>query len=408
MDIQEQMRILQQGTQEIVSPGELRDKLLRASREGRPLTVKLGLDPSAPDIHLGHTVVLRKIRQFQNLGHRAVLIIGDFTGRIGDPTGRSRTRPALTAEQVLENARTYERQLLRVLDPAKTELRFNGEWLGELRFADVVKLGSTTTVARILERDDFHNRFTAQQSIGVHELLYPLMQAYDSVHLHADVELGGTDQRFNILCGRDLQRAYGQEAQCAIFMPLLEGLDGREKMSKSLGNYVGVDESPDDMLGKLMSIPDGLISRYFELVTDIHPDELAEMRDGLAAGMLNPRDAKLRLAVDVTTLYHGAQAAGDARERFESRFSRRELPQDAPSFAVPPSLCGPDGADLARLLLAAGLAPSLSEARRLTAQGAVRLNGQRQSGPQLIWRSGDILQAGRLRAVRLMEDTDNG
>ena len=406
MDIQEQMRILEQGAVEVVNPDELRDKLQRAAQEGRPLTVKLGMDPSAPDIHLGHTVVLRKIRQFQDMGHRAIIIIGDFTARIGDPTGRSRTRPALSAEQVTQNACTYERQVFRVLDPDRTELRFNSDWLGELRFADVVALAAQSTVARMLERDDFHNRFVAQQSIGVHELFYPLMQAFDSVHLHADVELGGTDQRFNILCGRDLQRGYGQQAQCAIFMPLLEGLDGKEKMSKSLGNYVGVEENPDDMLGKLMSIPDVLIPRYFALVTDIGPEELAALEQGLTEGALHPRDAKMKLAVEVTTLYHGAAAAQQAKDRFESRFSRRELP-DAPDFPSPP--CGNgDATDLARLLVAAGMASSLSEARRLITQGAVRLNGEKLNGPTVHWSPGDILQAGKLRAVRLVEKTGHG
>jgi tyrosyl-tRNA synthetase len=408
MDISEQMRILAQGATEIVNPDELRDKLQCAAQEGRPLTVKFGMDPSAPDIHLGHTVPLRKIRQFQDMGHRAVIIIGDFTARIGDPTGRSRTRPALTAEQVAQNAQTYQQQVFRVLDPEKTELQFNSTWLGQLNFTDVVALAAQSTVARMLERDDFHNRFAAQQSIGVHELLYPLMQAYDSVHMHADVELGGTDQRFNILCGRDLQRGYGQDAQCAIFMPLLEGLDGKEKMSKSLANYVGIDERADDIVGKLMSIPDGLITRYFVLVTDIHPDELAALETGLADGTTHPRDAKMRLATEVAALYHGQQAAAQARAHFESRFSRRELPQDAPDFTVPKEFESAEGCDAARLLFAAELAPSLSEARRLVAQGALRLNGNKLDGATLCWRNGDILQVGKLRAVRLREECSHG
>lgn len=402
MTIDEQIRIIAKGTAEIVNVDDLRAKLEKSAHTGNPLTVKLGLDPSAPDIHLGHTVVLRKIKQLQDMGHRAVLIIGDFTGRIGDPTGKSRTRRQLTEEEVKANARTYEEQLTRILDPDKTEFRFNSQWLGRLHFADVVNLASKTTVARMLERDDFHKRFTSQQPIGVHELFYPLMQGYDSVELGADIEIGGTDQRFNILFGRDLLRDFGHERQVALFMPLLEGLDGTEKMSKSLGNYVGIYEAPSDMYGKVMSLPDHLIVRYFELVTDVHPDEVARIRSGLAEGNLHPRDAKMRLAREITALYCGAEAAALAEEHFIRVFQRRELPGEAPEFAVPRALMGEGGADMPGLLAAAGLAASTSEARRLILQGAVKINGEKINQFKIDGlQSGDLLQAGKLKSVKL-------
>ena len=272
--IDEQLRIIAKGADEIIEVDELKAKLAQSEKENRPLTVKLGLDPSAPDIHLGHTVVLRKIKQLQDLGHKAVIIIGDFTGMIGDPTGKSKTRKPLTRKQVLENAETYEKQIFKILDRNKTEVRFNSEWLSKLNFEKVINLASTMTVARMLEREDFKKRFESNQSIGIHEFFYPLMQAYDSLEIKADIELGGTDQRFNVLMGRMLQKQYGQESQVTIFMPLLEGTDGVDKMSKSLGNYIGIDEPADIMYEKAMSIPDSLIIKYFELVTDIHPDEL--------------------------------------------------------------------------------------------------------------------------------------
>lgn len=401
--IDDQMRILAQGAAEIVTEGDLRAMLSESARTGRPLTVKLGLDPTAPDIHLGHTVVLRKVRQLQDMGHRAVLIIGDFTGRIGDPTGKSKTRPQLTEEAVQANARTYEEQLSAILDPARTEYRFNSRWLGAMGFADVVTLASKSTVARMLERDDFQRRFTENRSIGLHELLYPLMQAHDSVEIGADIELGGTDQRFNILAGRDLQAACGQARQAAIFMPLLEGVDGREKMSKSLNNAIGIHEPPDGMYGKVMSIPDGLILRYFELATDIGPDELDRVRSALAGGEMNPRDAKMRLAREITTLYHGGAAAGRAEERFVRVHRMKELPDALPSFAVPEDCRAGNGVDMARLLARAGLAASTSEARRLLMQGAVRVNGAKLGELKTEGlRSGDVLQAGKVRAVRLL------
>ena len=323
ISIEEQIRIISKGADEIINIEDLKTKLTKAQKEGKPLIVKLGLDPSAPDIHLGHAVVLRKIRQFQDLGHKAVIIIGDFTGMIGDPTGKSKTRKQLSREDVLKNAETYEKQIFRILDKDKTEVRFNSEWLGKMDFSDVIKLASKYTVARMLEREDFKNRFENHESIGIHEFFYPLMQGYDSIVLKADVELGGTDQRFNILMGRTLQKDYNQESQVAIFMPILEGTDGVEKMSKSLGNYIGVNEKPEEMYGKVMSIPDELIIKYFELATDIHPDEIEEIRKALDSGKTNPRDIKMKLAHEITLLYYDNIAAEEAQKALY-QYSRKK------------------------------------------------------------------------------------
>ena len=295
INIDEQIKIISKGTAEIIDLEELKQKLIKAKEDNRQLIVKLGLDPTAPDIHLGHTVVLRKARQIQDLGHKVIIIIGDFTGMIGDPSGRSKTRKELTQEEVLINAETYKKQMFKILDPDKTEVRFNSEWLSKLNFKDVIKLASKYTVTRMLEREDFKNRFKAQQSIAIHEFMYPLMQGYDSIAIKADIELGGTDQRFNILMGRTLQKEYNEDKQIAIFMPLLEGIDGIEKMSKSLGNYIGIDENCNDMYSKAMSIPDELIIKYYDLVTDIHPDEIEEIKKELESGKINPRDIKMKL-----------------------------------------------------------------------------------------------------------------
>lgn len=402
ISIEEQIKIIAKGADEIISREDLEAKLAEAQKEGRPLTVKLGLDPSAPDIHLGHTVVLRKIKQLQDLGHRAVIIIGDFTGMIGDPTGKSKARKQLSREEVLENARTYENQLFRVLDKEKTEVVFNSAWLGKLGFADVMKLASQCTVARMLEREDFKNRFEAHETIGIHEFFYPLMQGYDSIHLQADIELGGTDQRFNILMGRTLQKDYGMKPQVALFMPLLEGTDGVEKMSKSLGNYIGVDETPTEMYGKAMSIPDGLILRYFELVTDVHPDAIAEIRSLLESGETNPRDVKMRLAREITALYHGEAAAEEAQEHFITVFQKREIPEELPVVSVEDAM-GTDGKfDLARIVVAARFAPSSSEARRLVAQGAVRVNGERMdSVSTTAIEEGAVIQVGKKHFAKI-------
>ncbi|WPD19849.1 tyrosine--tRNA ligase [Thermaerobacter composti] len=394
----EQLEVLRRGAAEIVTEDELLRKLERSVRTGRPLRVKLGLDPTAPDLHLGHTVVLRKLRQFQDLGHQVVLIIGDFTGRIGDPTGKSVTRPQLTEEQVRENARTYAEQLGRILDMERTELTFNDRWLGAMTFADVVRLAAKYTVARMLERDDFAQRYREGRPIAIHEFLYPLAQAYDSVAVRADVELGGTDQKFNLLVGREIQREYGQEPQVALLMPLLEGTDGRDKMSKSLGNYIGIAEPPGEMFGKTMSIPDPLIVKYMVLATDLDMDEIRRLERGMAEGTVNPRDAKLRLAHALVRMYHGKAAADAAQEEFLRVFSRHELPAAMPEVTLPaPRL------DAVRLLRVAGMAPSNSEARRLIEQGAVRLDGRRITDPHaaLAPADGAVLQVGKRRFARL-------
>ncbi len=402
--IDEQIRIISKGAEEIIDAAELREKLSNSQKSGRPLTVKLGLDPTAPDIHLGHTVVLRKIRQFQDLGHKAVIIIGDFTGMIGDPTGRSKTRRQLTRAEVIENARTYETQIYKVLDRTRTQLRFNSEWLGKLSFADVISLASKYTVARMLERDDFQNRFSANEPIGIHEFFYPLMQGYDSIEIKADVELGGTEQRFNILMGRKLQKDYGQESQTAVFMPVLEGTDGIDKMSKSLGNYIGIDEDAGNMYGKVMSIPDQLIVKYFRLVTDVHPDEIDAMEKMLRNDQANPRDLKMRLAREITGLYHGAAAANQAEEGFVSVFQKKGVPDDIMEFMLPKEIHEGENVDISSLLVEVGFCPSKSEARRLVSQGAVRINGVKLEDCTVTGiKNGDILQAGKLRFVRLLK-----
>lgn len=400
--IDEQIKIIAKGADEIISIDDLRGKLERAQKTGMPLIVKLGLDPTAPDIHLGHTVVLRKIKQFQDFGHRAVIIIGDFTGMIGDPTGKSKTRKQLTREEVAYNAKTYERQIFKILDREKTEVRFNSEWLSKLNFADVIRLASKCTVARMLERDDFQNRFQGHESIGIHEFFYPLMQGYDSVELKADVELGGTEQRFNILMGRNLQKDYGQESQVAMFMPILEGTDGIEKMSKSLGNYIGINEEPNDMYGKVMSIPDNLIARYFELVTDIHPDEFTMLKEGLNSGNVNPRDIKMRLAREITALYHRREATILAEEHFRMVFQRREMPENITEYEIPLSLFDSDGVDAVKLLVSAGFSSSNSEARRLISQGAVKVNGNKIDTFKILGLcDGDVVQAGKLKFIKI-------
>ena len=400
--IEEQIKIIAKGAEEIITMEDLKAKLVRIQKEGGALTVKLGLDPSAPDIHLGHAVVLRKIRQFQDLGHKAVIIIGDFTGMIGDPTGRSKTRKQLSKEEVLENAKTYEKQIFRILDRNKTEVRFNSEWLGKLNFADVISLASKYTVARMLEREDFKNRFDSHESISVHEFFYPLMQGYDSVELKADVELGGTDQRFNILMGRTLQKDYGQESQVAVLMPILEGTDGVEKMSKSLGNYIGVGENPDDMYGKVMSIPDELIIKYYELATDIHPDEIKGIKTALEGGSVNPRDVKMRLAHEITRLYHGNDAADEAEKHFVAVFQKKEIPDEVPVVDIDRDMFINGRIDLIKVIASSGFAPSNSEARRLISQGAVKINGNRVENLQdADIKNGDIIQVGKRNFVKV-------
>lgn len=401
-----QLEILCAGAAEVISREDLLRKLEAVLAAGRPLRAKLGADPSAPDLHLGHTVVLNKLRQFQDLGHTAIFLIGDFTGMIGDPTGKSETRRPLTRDQVLANAETYKTQIFRVLDPARTEIRFNSEWLDPLTFADVVRLCAHYTVARILERDDFAGRYHEGRPIGLHEFLYPMAQAYDSVALRADVELGGTDQKFNLLVGREIQRGFGQEAQVALIVPILEGTDGLQKMSKSLGNAVGIADPPDEMFGKLMSIPDQIMPRYFEMVSGLPPDELEGVVRDLKGGTLHPRDAKIHLGKLLVRRYHSAEAAEAAAERFDAVFSRHRLPEHVEEFAVPRELIENGVVRLVRLLPAAGLAPSRLEARRLILAGAVEVDGRPVERGALDYRlgldQGHIVKVGKRRFKRII------
>ena len=328
-EIENQLAIMLKGVAQHTDIPEIRQKLIKVKEEGRPLRIKLGLDPSAPDIHIGHSVVLRKIRQLQDLGHEAVIIIGDYTGMIGDPTGKSKTRKQLSREDVERNANTYMEQIFKIIDRERTKVHYNSEWLSKMNFGDVIELAAKCTVARMLERDDFNNRYTNHLPLSVHEFFYPLMQAYDSVAIKADIELGGTDQTFNILMGRNIQRDYGQEPQLTLFMPLLEGTDGVEKMSKSLGNYIGISEEPEVIFEKVMKIPDSLIIKYYNLCTDVHPEEIAKLERKLEEGT-NPRDIKMMLAGEITGLYHGKEAAEGAGEHFKTVFQKSEIPENAP------------------------------------------------------------------------------
>ena len=395
--IDEQMRIIMKGVDDLIDEKELREKLIKSEKEGKPMIVKLGLDPSAPDIHLGHTVVLRKMKQLQDLGHQIVIIIGDFTGKIGDPTGKSKARKALTTEQVLANAKTYEEQIFKVLDKEKTIVRFNSEWLAKLNFEDVIKLAATITVARILEREDFKKRYEGQMPISVHEFFYPLMQAYDSIALEADIELGGTDQRFNLLMGRSLQREFGMESQIVIMMPLIEGLDGKEKMSKSLGNYIGIDEEAGIMYQKSMEIPDELIIKYYNLVTDVHPDEVNKIESQLKEGSVNPRDIKMNLAREIVTLYHGEESAKEAEERFKSVFKKGQIPEDIQTIQIKE-----DGFDLIEVLVSNEIVKSKSEVRRLASQGGVKVNGEKVEDLSTIVKESElVVQIGKKKFVKI-------
>jgi tyrosyl-tRNA synthetase len=364
------MDVLRRGVDEILPEEDLVEKLEESRETDTPLTVKLGCDPSRPDLHLGHTVVLRKLRQFQDLGHRAILIVGDFTGMIGDPSGRSKTRPALTLEETRRHGQTYYDQATRILDPDKTEILYNSEWLDEMSFSDVIELASNYTVARMLEREDFKNRYDAGQPISIHEFLYPLAQGQDSVHIEADVELGGTDQRFNLLLGRHLQETAGQDPQVCMMLPLLEGTDGTKKMSKSLDNAIGITEAPEDMYGKTMSIADDLIYRYAELVSDIPTDDLPKVKQFAEE---NPRDAKAQLAENIVAQYHGEDAAQKARAHFEQTVVQGDVPDDMPEYR--PEAGAGEEVGLLNLMSGAGLTESNSEARRLIEQGAVSIDG---------------------------------
>jgi tyrosyl-tRNA synthetase len=379
MTIDEQSALLTKGTVDCVPEDELRRKLERSAKTGKPLRVKAGFDPTAPDIHLGHTVLIRKMRHFQQLGHTVIFLIGDFTGMIGDPSGRSATRPPLTREQIDENAETYKQQIFKLLDRERTEIRFNNEWFSKFNAHDLINLAGKATVAQLLERDDFKKRFQSQTPISVHELMYALAQGYDSVALEADVELGGTDQKFNLLMARQIQQAYGvKEPQLIMTTPLLEGLDGVQKMSKSLGNYVGITESPRDMFGKIMSITDDLMWRYYELLTDLSLSDIAALREAVGRGERHPRDVKAEIARQIVADFHSQDAAGEASGEFDRMFREHQAPSDIPAVERPEGVIR-----LVKLLAAEGLAPSVSEAQRLVAQGAVRVNAERISDVKL-------------------------
>ena len=396
--VHHQMRVIKQGAEELIGEAELKAKIARSIREGIPLTIKFGMDPSAPDIHLGHAAALRKLKQMQDLGHNIVIVIGDFTAKIGDPTGKSRGRKAMTESEVFINAQTYQEQIFRILDRDRTQVRFNGEWLELLNLNEVLQLASTVTVARMLERDDFQNRFRGGVPIGLHEFFYPLMQAYDSVELEADLELGGTDQTFNILMGRQLQKDRGQEPQAALFMPLLEGIDGVEKMSKSLGNYIGICEDARTMFTKVMRVPDALIVKYFELATDIQPEALDKVKEALADGC-NPRDCKLELAGMITALYHTEAETAEEEQFFREAFTNKAVPEQAETLEA--VLESGTLLDCIRPLANAGIIASGAEFRRLIAQGGVQRNGSRVEGVEEKVKTGDVLKIGKRRFVRI-------
>lgn len=386
---------LERGTEEILIKPELVQKL----NKGRPLRIKVGFDPTAPDLHVGHTVIINKMRQFQELGHQVIFLIGDFTGRIGDPTGKSATRPPLTEEQVNQNATTYKEQVFKILDPDKTEVAFNSTWMGKMSSAEMIQLAAKQTVARMLERDDFSKRYKSNQPIAIHEFLYPLVQGYDSVVLRADVEMGGTDQKFNLLVGRELQRMYGQEQQVVITLPLLEGLDGINKMSKSLGNYIGITDAPNDMFGKIMSVSDELMWRYFDLLSFRPLSEIKQLRQQVANGF-NPRDVKFLLAKELITRFHNKAAAAAAQEDFITRFQKGALPDDLPEVSV-----DVEKADLpiANLLKNAGLVESTSEAFRMIQQGGVKIDGVKVEDRNLLISKGTIavIQVGKRKFAKV-------
>jgi len=391
--VEEQLALIQRGADEILVEAELIEKLKR----GQPLRIKAGFDPTAPDLHLGHTVLINKLRQFQDLGHQVIFLIGDFTGMIGDPSGKSVTRPPLTREQVLDNAETYKAQVFKILDPAKTEVAFNSTWMDQLSPADFIRLASQYTVARMLERDDFSKRYASNQSIAIHEFLYPLVQGYDSVALRADVELGGTDQKFNLLMGRELQRAYEQEPQCILTMPLLEGLDGVKKMSKSLGNYIGIQEAPGVMYSKLVSIPDTLMWRYFELLSFRSMEEIEGFKKDVEAGA-NPRDIKIKLAEEIVARFHGEEAAASAHKSAGNRLKEGELPEDLPEVEVAVAEDLPIGAVLNK----AGLVKNSAVARDLLSSGGVRVDGE-VVDRSFVFKVGatHVLQAGKKAFARV-------
>ncbi|MBI5180184.1 MAG: tyrosine--tRNA ligase [Nitrospirae bacterium] len=378
--VNEQIEIIKHGAVEIITEEELKNKLNKAIKEKRPLRVKAGFDPTAPDIHLGHTVLLNKMRQFQDLGHDVIFLIGDFTGMIGDPSGKSEMRPRLTKEEVEENAETYKTQVFKILDPKKTQVRFNSEWLSKMTVSDFLELGAMQTVARMLERDDFKKRFDSHKEISILEFYYPLLQAYDSVALKADIELGGTDQKFNLLMGRTIQKRYGCDEQVVITMPLLEGLDGVNKMSKSLGNYIGINEAPDNIFGKIMSVSDSLMIRYYELASNILPKDFKEIKEGIRSGAIHPMEAKKRLAFEIVERFYSKELAEKAMANFEKTFSLRQAPEDIQSIDVK---WEGEKMWVPKILTIAGVVKSNSEAKRLILQGAVELDGERLSDSEI-------------------------
>ncbi|MEX2639398.1 MAG: tyrosine--tRNA ligase [Balneolales bacterium] len=396
--IDEQLTILRRGTVEIVPDEELVEKLNNSLKTNTPLRIKLGCDPTRPDLHLGHSVILRKLRQFQDLGHQAILIIGDFTGMIGDPSGVNKTRPSLSHQAMRENAKTYYEQASRILDPEKTSIVYNSEWLGEMKFGDVIRLASRVTLARMIERDDFANRYAKEEPISMHEFLYPLAQGQDSVHLKSDVELGGTDQKFNLLVGRHLQRENGLPQQICLMMPLLIGTDGSQKMSKSYDNYIGLNDPPDDMYGKTLSIPDDLIYSYFELVTDAPVELLPEIKEKAS---IDPRNSKHDLAFTLTRMYHGEGAANQARDRFQKTVVNKEIPDEIPELVFEAN----SSQNLINIIKETGFAPSASEARRWVKQGGVSLDGEKMvdAGHEIHFKAGSefILKVGKRKYCRL-------
>ncbi len=400
MSIEEQVALIERGAVDVISRDDLVRKLKKSQETGVPLRVKAGFDPTAPDLHLGHTVLIQKLKHFQDLGHNVMFLIGDFTGMIGDPTGKSETRKPLTQDDVARNAETYKEQIFKILDPEKTTVMFNSQWLGKMTSYDFVKLASHLTVARMLEREDFRERFENQRPISIHEFLYPLIQGYDSVAMKADVELGGTDQLFNVLMGRDLQRAWGQEPQVVITMPLLEGLDGVNKMSKSLGNYIGITDTADDIYGKILSVSDELMFRYYDLLSDLTTEQIASLKSDMDAGAMHPKDVKKKLARELTARFYGAESSLRAEENFERIFKKHDLPEDIAELEV---AADEPAIWLPRLLTIAGMVSGTGEGRRMIAQGAVTVDGEKVTDVETKVQSSAavLLKVGKRRFCRI-------
>ena len=396
--VEEQLKIIKKGTLDIINEEELIKKLEKSINNNKPLKIKLGLDPSAPDIHLGHTVILRKLKQLQDLGHEIIIIIGNFTGKIGDPTGKSKMRKSLSDEEVLQNAKTYEEQVFKILDKEKTTIKFNSEWLSKLTFEDVLQLTQYTTVARMLEREDFRLRFENQRPIYLNEFFYPLMQAFDSTAIEADIEFGGTDQRFNLLSGRTLQKEIGKEPQVVIMMPLIEGLDGKNKMSKTLGNYIGIYESAKSKYQKVMEIPDELIVKYYTLLTDVSDEKIKEVKSKLKDENINPRDIKMDLAREIVSLYHTAEEVDQAEERFKMIFQMGQKPKDIDTINAEK-----ENFDLIQIVVDKGLVSSKSEFRRLLAQGGVKINDKKITKEEFLPKEGEfVVQIGKKKFIKII------